>query len=35
MFFPPVMTIFPEKKHRSTTGEDWGLYIKPGNILRW
>jgi len=24
MVLPPVMTIFPEKKHRSTTGDDSG-----------
>jgi hypothetical protein len=35
MVLPPVMTIFPEKKHSSTTGEHSGLYINPGNILRW
>ena len=35
MFFPPVMTILPEKKHRRTTGEASGRYIRPGNIFRW
>lgn len=35
MFLPPVMTIFPEKKQRSTTGESCGLKMSPGNILRW
>lgn len=25
MFFPPVITIFPEKKHRRTTGDASGL----------
>lgn len=24
MFFPPVITIFPEKKHSRTTGDDSG-----------
>ncbi len=35
IFLPPVMTIFPEKKHRRTTGDDSGLKIRPGNIFRW
>ena len=35
MVLPPVMTILPEKKHRSTTGEASGRKIRPGNILRW
>lgn len=35
MVFPPVITIFPEKKHNKTTGDDPGRYINPGNILRW
>ena len=34
MVLPPVITIFPEKKHNRTTGEDSGLNIRPGNIFR-
>lgn len=33
--FPPVITIFPEKKQSSTTGDASGRNISPGNILRW
>lgn len=35
MFFPPVMTTLPEKKHSRTTGEASGRKTSPGNILRW